>query len=541
CALFYDNNSHKKMRDSQAALFIADKLASQIENESGRAMDQLFNSLQSQTERADVNDVQAKKEAEQNWLARFENELNLGLKKWSDAEEEFLSARSEWEREAENVYLNDNQKWQEAYDELQNRKIAWSQKIEAQIQEGKLEWRNKLDVLEKEIDQSLREFQSALLWENEQKRQIVQSQEEAYAQSRAILETAQKGVDIWYERWGEKYKGLYSYWKTEDNHFGKTIDISLVGTSNLRNQILSWKDSLANILNSRYRDASRKSYDSLQRRIQEAMQNPNDPANKSSWILEDAGKTYFELYPQLECSRNSSGEKIKEAVRKLSGLKYYVGNSSEAWDWMNNALDMWNAASEILSWLDLYDSFERRAGEALCSLYSDSCANIQIVDELSSEKAKALWLVDYWSCRADIAAAVVKYAQNDFSDLEWAQETERNLSAAVERYQKAKQEYQDAFEFAKEKRLDVLTERDQYYEALAASQELLQRIEVERQAYDKLYQAKVEILDKMAGDSSLELLFDLQSLNYQSEDFKKYLWRYCSDAQEDFDQKFEEQ
>lgn len=549
--LLYDHDSLKKISDSQAALFIADKLAGQIESESGRAIDQLFNSLQSQVDFESADDVSAKKEAEQNWLLRFENELNLGLKKWSDAEEEFLAARSEWEKDAEELYINDSQKWQEAYDELQNRKVAWSQKIEAQIQEGKTQWRQKLGALEEEIDQSLREFQNVLLWENEQKRQLVQSQEEAYSQIRAILASAQSGVEIWYERWGEKYRGLYSYWKTEDNSFGKKIDLSLVNSSYLKNEILSWKENLAKSLNDCYLKICQKKYQEMLLQIEaEEAEKAKNAANgqpqggqyssqtysQSQNQNENKIKSFEELYPQLACSKNSSVDEIWDACQKIMQEKSYAEDlAKEYWACLEDARVLWSAHSELFDWLDLFDEFKERAGEPLGSLYANTCDGMQIFDELSSERAKASWLLEYWESRVKIAEALVEYAQNDFSDMEKAEQSQKNLNDALERYNEAQAAYQEAFEKTSGSRLELLEEQEKYFKALSDSQEFLERIDAERRAYDDIYQKKLDILGQMAKDPALDLVADLQGLNYQSEDFKKYLWRYCSESQDDFE------
>ncbi|MBR5097471.1 MAG: hypothetical protein IK094_10250, partial [Treponema sp.] len=365
-ALLYDHDSLKKMSDSQAALFIADKLADQIESESGRAMDQLFNSLQSQVDFANADDVEAKKEAEENWLSRFENELNLGLKKWNDAEEEFLSARSEWEREAENIYLNDNQKWQEAYDELENRKIAWGQKIEAQIQAGKEEWRNKLGVLESEIDQALLEFQDALAWESEQKKQIVQSQENAYVQSRAILESAQKGVDVWYERWGPKYKGLYSYWKVEDT-FGSGRDLSLVGTVYLKNQIYNWREDFAQSLIDVYCKICKSKYEEKLLEKEKAKRRDSDDSEPIE-IPEYDPEKIWEEYPEMTYSWLSGTQEIWDACVSVFLDRQYVSDVPEEW-WqcLKTIRTLWDAHGELFEWLDLYDKFKKRAEESLYS------------------------------------------------------------------------------------------------------------------------------------------------------------------------------
>lgn len=545
--LLYDHDSLKRMSDSQAALFIADKLASQIENESERSIERLFNSLQEQPGFVDQKDLQAKREAEENWLSRFENELELGLKKWSDAEEEFLSARSDWEKEAENIYVNDNQKWQEAYDELQNRKLAWSQKIEAQIQEGRSEWRQKLESLDKEIEQSLRDFQNALLWESEQKKQIVQSQEEAYAQSRAILEIAQKGVELWYERWGEKYNGLYSYWKSEDNPVGKNFDLSLVSTSYLKNQIYSWKESLVNSLNDCHKKIEQKKYDEYMDAMSywrdeqyRLSQSSGGHAPLSQWTGE--GYDYSSGYDFWNYSKNDSAQRLCEACNKILHDRRYAGGvAEEYWDCLADASELLTVYSELFEWLDLYDAFTQRAKEALYALYSDSCANIEIVDELSSEKAKASWLVDYWTKRVQISEAVASYAQNDFSDLEWAAQTEKNLADALEAYKLAQENYQSAIAKAEEKSLDLLAERDKYYEALAASQTLLERIDQERNAYDQIYQERLELLERIEEDPSLEMLFDLDSLNYDSQDFKRFLYHYCLEEEDAYQKNLSEQ
>lgn len=545
--LLYDHDSLKRMSDSQAAMFIADKLSSQIENESERSIERLFNSLQDQPDFVDQKDLQAKMEAEKNWLGRFEKELELGLKKWSDAEEEFLSARSDWEKEAENIYVNDNKKWQEAYDELQNRKIAWSKKIEEQIQAGRSEWRQKLESLDKEIEQSLRDFQNALLWESEHKRQVVQSQEESYAQSRAILEIAQKGVELWYERWGEKYNGLYSYWKSEDNPIGKKFDLSLVSTSYLKNQIYSWKESLANSLNDCYKKIEQKKYDeymdALSHWIDEqykASQSPGGHSSQSAWTGE--GYDYTGSYQYWSCSKDDSVEALCAACRKiLKDRRYAPGVAEEYWDCLSDASDLLSVSQELFEWLDLYDAFSQRAKSALYALYSDSCANIKIVDELSSEKAKASWLVDYWTKRVQISKAALDYAQNDFSDLEWAFQTEKNLADALDAYKLAQENYQIAINKAEEKSLDLLEERDKYYEALEDSQKLLERIDQEREVYDQIYQERLDLLERIEKDPSLELLFDLDSLNYDSEDFKRFLYHYCLEEEESYQENLSEQ
>lgn len=115
--LLYDHSSLKKASDSQAALTIADKLASQIEGESERAVEGLFNSLETEAREADAGGVQADKAKENGWLLQFERELEIGLKKWEDAEVDFLTARSEWEKSAEALYSEDVKNWQDAYQE----------------------------------------------------------------------------------------------------------------------------------------------------------------------------------------------------------------------------------------------------------------------------------------------------------------------------------------------------------------------------------------------------------------------------------------
>ncbi len=497
-SLLYDHDSLKKLSDQSAALFVADKLSSQIEGESERSMNELFNSLETRSALANQEDIAAASEVEKNWLSRFKRELAFGLEKWSEAEVDFLRARSEWEKDAENVFAGDSQKWQEAYNELQKRKLAWSEKIQAQIEEGRRDWRERLSALDEEINRSLEDFQSALAWDVEQKKQLVQSQEEAYVQSRAILESAQRGVDIWYERWGEKYKGLYSYWKTEDNSFGRERNLSRVSSGHLKNEILVWKENFI------------KSLKTL---------------------------AYCNL-TAAEASADQISAACQLALQKKSRRPDIC---QEYWQCVKDGGALWNAATELFEWLDLFDCFKQRAEGSLYSLYDDFASDLEIYDELEFKKARALWILDYWKERWQIDQAALDYAQNKFSDLEWADKTERRVDEAMKACDKAKAFYQELAGMSEEKRAELLSWREAYFLALSDTELLLEKTNQEREAYDSICKERLALRQALLSDSALDLLSELQALNMSDDVFFKSLFAYCSKSEAEANERLSEE
>ena len=430
--LLYDHDSLKAQSDARAAMTLADALAGQIELETRRSIEELFASMESEVDgggKDDGVDVSSKGE---NWLMQFEREVQRGLQKWEDAETNFLTARVEWERSAEELYAKDSQKWQEAYNELQDRKKIWSEKIYEQMQEGEREWQRKIGELDEEISAYMQDFQKALSWELEQKEQVALSYVEAYSQSRAILQSARGGIESWSARWSEKYKGLYSYWKSEDAEFWQKLDAANVFPEDFRGAILAWKRGLA--------ESVKRVYGSARDAMLSAASVNADYFLWNYYLIQDFNSRAEEV---ASCSEFSDAQEIGSVCRWLYSQKavyesIFGSLPREYSDILLNAQSFWTASSELCEFLDLFDKFSAKADDFLSAFCETNFLQVDVCDNLDVEKAKAAELVKSWEERVQIAQAVYDYSKNPFSDIESAQESQRNLDQAIEKYNEAR-------------------------------------------------------------------------------------------------------
>lgn len=207
-----DRESIKAEKTKESAKIIAREISDKALTESNVAMDRLFSELEKTAsgknmEEADVSDL----------LANFKVVFNKGLKVWEDAEIEFLKNRKEWENEAEKTFQNGKEKWQEAYNELRKKRTDWEKsitekinKIQDEVARKNKDNANKLSEMYKSYNAALEEEKSKLL-------QIAESQVALYGKLRNALVMCKQGIESWYGIWESKYKGVYSYWKTEDN------------------------------------------------------------------------------------------------------------------------------------------------------------------------------------------------------------------------------------------------------------------------------------------------------------------------------------
>lgn len=518
--LLYDHSSLKKISDSQAAAVIADNLALQIEGESERAVARLFDSLETEAKDAGSQDVKASQENLDKWLGRFESELKAGLKKWEDAEIEFLTARSEWEMEAQSLYSDDVQKWQAAYQELQDRKSAWTKKIAAQIEDGEREWQKKFSGLYEEIAAYMQEFQNSVALESGQKESLVDAQIMAYKQSRAVVQTAQSGIDNWYASWALRYNGVYSYWKTEDAEFGRNCSLSSRSTYDLKNEALSWKRDFIKSVKAFFSEAETK-FTYL-------------------FILSKGGYPYtLEFYTNMtktkelveQCSENSSYEQIESLCRELYSYKRHFDEDEideRYWECLCSGGAMWYAQNELFEWLDLADKFKAKASEYFALAVAEPESDLFVCDDLSREKAKAEYLYDSWESKARLYQAVFDYSQNPYSDIESAARTQENLDAAIAKYEAADAEYRRLLELSKQKGAQVEAARDNYALSVERAQEAMKALEAAEKEYDSIVDEGSQIYSMSYYDTVYELVVRFQSLNVDDDDFEKLLLAYAA-------------
>lgn len=517
-SLLYDHASLKKISDSQAAAFLAETLAAQIEDESSRELSRLFNSLEKEVEQVpDGADCLSRGQSDA-WLEQFERELQRGLERWNQAEEDFLAARSEWELQAERVYASDSQKWQDAYEQLQERKLAWSQKIQEQTQSGLLEWQKKISGLDEEISWRLQDIQNSIALETEQKKQSALSQVQAYEQSRAILQTVQMGVDNWYARWSDKYNGLYSYWKSEDREFGKKHSLSSVTTNDLKNEIFSWKCDFISTIQDFF-DKAAKEF--VFRAVAFSGQFP--------YTADFMVDITYKKQRLFECGANSSSEELAAALEGVCAWKDLLGPAwaSEAcWSYIMSAQSLWDAPAELYEWLDMFDKFEGRANGLLESMQGFVFSEDDLCDDYSVQKARTAALLEAWDERAQIAQVVYDYSQNLYSDIDSAQKTAANLEAALEAFNETRDDWQALLDQASEKKDAAERARNDYLLAMQKAQGLEAAFESERAVYDELYDER-ESFWSSVGYWSLEgLLRELNAYNTPQAEMEKKIEAY---------------
>ncbi len=520
--LLYDHDSLKAQSDARAAMTLADALAGQIELETRRSIEELFASMENEVDGGGMDDGADVSSKGENWLAQFEREVQRGLQKWEDAETNFLTARVEWERSAEELYAKDSQKWQKAYNELQDRKKNWSEKIYEQMQEGEREWQRKIGELDEEISAYMQDFQKALSWELEQKEQVALSYVEAYSQSRAILQSARGGIESWSARWSEKYKGLYSYWKSEDAEFWQKLDAANVFPEDFRGAILAWKRGLA--------ESVKRVYGSARDAMLSAASVNADYFLWNYYLIQDFNSRAEEV---ASCSELSGAQEIGSVCRWLYSQKavyesIFGSLPREYSDILLNAQSFWAASSELCEFLDLFDKFSAKADDFLSAFCETDFLQVDVCDNLDIEKAKAAELVKSWEERVQIAQAVYDYSKNPFSDIESAQESQRNLDQAIEKYKEARNACLSCMDLALQKNAAVESAKKNCEEALQKTRAAMDALEAEKKKHDDLFDQRETLRSSSLFTAVSELCDMVKNLNVPADEFESLLLAFST-------------
>ena len=512
-ALLYDQDSLKKLSDSEAAATIARELAESIESRTSESMAQLFNELETELEGASADFLSGAKEQE--WLAKFERELAAGLAKWQEAELSFLAARVEWEQNAESIFIGDNEKWMEAYNELEKRKSEWAAKIERQIQEGTKKWEEKHSLLQEQISNYFDEFQNKLAIEIQQKKEIISAEIETYNQCREILAMAKSGVSNSYAKWCEKYNGLYSYWKTEDSSSDADSD-----TKAIDSKIAEWKSVFI-----------KTALDIIERYLNKA---------KST---EESELT--ELYDEISrLSEKSSLDEFSKIAKKIAQqknkIKSLLSNSdeeiaNEIWQIFGNCSTLAKDYEEISDWLELFERYEKEVQSSLSMIYETAGGGTAQsgLDEIENEMAKLAALESYWESREKIALGVYEYSQDYTSGIESADATTKNLEDALKRYEEKKAEYQRMLDSLSALQTEVKEAQKKYDSAAEDVATALEHIETQCKIYDELYERYKATGDSKAFDEISALNEKLQSIELDGTQYMKLLLSYYFELQEE--------
>ena len=374
-----DKESIKAEKSKEAAKVIAREIADNALTESNVAMDSLFSELEKTVssknmEEADVSDL----------LSNFKVVFNKGLKVWEDAETEFLKNRQDWETEAEKTFQNGEEKWQDAYNELRSKRSEWEKsiserikKIQEEVARKNLDNENKLSEMYQSYNAALEEEKSKLL-------QIAESQITLYGNLRSALVMCKQGIESWYGIWESKYKGLYSYWKTEDNEKYE-FDIQNFNEEKAK----KLKKDLANIVNSWHYKKTLKS----------------DLSN-----LEDL----------ITSAEKQSGN--AELLKNLKALK-------TADDWID----------QILYYKEQIKTVEN-------NIYNltGNIEDVSFKSELEIELSKAQQLVQYWEEELYVAQQVEQYAKNADASRDSSEKTKSEKEDAEKEYDNAQSAYEKA-------------------------------------------------------------------------------------------------
>lgn len=374
-----DKESIKAEKSKEAAKVIAREIADNALTESNVAMDSLFSELEKTVssknmEEADVSDL----------LSNFKVVFKKGLKVWEDAETEFLRNRQEWENKAEKTFQNGEEKWQEAYNELRGKRTEWEKsiserikKIQEEVARKNLDNENKLSEMYQSYNAALEEEKSKLL-------QIAESQITLYGNLRSALVMCKQGIESWYGIWESKYKGLYSYWKTEDNEKYE-FDIQNFNEEKAK----KLKKDLANIVN--------------------------------SWHYKKTLKSDLSNLEDLITSAEKQGGNA-ELLKNLKALK-------TADDWID----------QILYYKEQIKSVEN-------NIYNltGNVEDVSFKSELEIELSKAQQLVQYWEEELYVAQQVEQYAKNADASRDGSEKTRTEKENAEKDYDNAQSVYEKA-------------------------------------------------------------------------------------------------
>ncbi len=302
--LFLEYSKQKKdssdESQEQTAEILSNILSKTTEEETSIAMEELFNSLETKIEAQKTTDAET-----QELLSKFKEVFNSGLSLWEKAETDFLIARSEWEENAENVYLESEKLWIKAFETLQEKKTEWKNSITERISliQEKIQAENL--SYETSLEQSLSEYAVILTEESSKKYENSIAVVNIYSGLRNSLCVVYEGIvslcSLLEKENSQKYRGLYSYWKTESQENVGSIDET------------SCKKVLEIIQNEKLTD------DSKAKRFLEWF----EQAKTYNQKIENVRKQIFELTLESEFSDKNFTELELEIFRLKSLKKYW--------------------------------------------------------------------------------------------------------------------------------------------------------------------------------------------------------------------------
>lgn len=204
----------------EAAKAVLQDVVAEATDKINAQMDSLFSSLETQLQNPTDTDFDSDA-----FLEQFKSLYNQGLDSWAKAEQDFLNDRTDWENSANDTYNEACTVWTAALEELLTKKNAWKNKVEEQIQNLPAQIQAMQNAYDKQITEALTQYSASLETQKKTYLEYSTALVQNYQNLSDMLLTTQGCVDDWCILWGEKYNGIYSYWKTEDNSDTDAADL----------------------------------------------------------------------------------------------------------------------------------------------------------------------------------------------------------------------------------------------------------------------------------------------------------------------------
>lgn len=451
----YDHSSMKKNADENAASVVTDRLIAEVESDTQNNLDVLFDRL---NKVSDYEETELKLEKD-DWFESFQKYIDEGIEKWNEVETEFLEAKYAFESEAGEKYEQDIQKWADAYDELVMKREEWNKNIEERIEEGIVIWQQKSEKLNLEIDKAMEDYKNEILAEYRQKNEEFAVNCEIYTQTRTLLTTACNEVKDWIGVWADKYDGLYSYWKTEDNE---------------ENEI---------------------------KKLKQIVNVNQDNCEEIKILIESIKSLYEKTVSDLKTQNNSE-------------LNYQYR------DYLAKDQLLWSELELVDNWLNVISEYSDTLSECIKNLkntafdYSD---NTYALSEYKIEYKRLENSLLLCQKEVEIAKAVYEYSKDNTSKVEKKETTEINLKNAESLTEKVNEEYKVLSEKVNDLRLEYENALVEYENQKQVVSDLLTELENAKIDY-KTTELSISFTDLEAVKEKFEAFVNsINLINYDTQ------------------------
>jgi len=457
----YDRNSLKKITAEEAATLIATNLAQEAISKTSNSIENLFNDLES----SDIKD-------ESEWLQKFQYELQKGLTVWKESELTFLTERAEWERNAENVFINTEIEWNNAYQKLSAEKKQWEQQFLERINENYKKWQEKNEKLSMQIAAARQELEKAIYEERTQLEQSINLQFEIYNQSRDMLASCKEGIEGWFSQWRNDYIKVYKYWnergKTEKYFSNGIIEgISVNGFEENTDYDCNLKDFINN------KDLLKKQIDDWK------------IAYKSMTIIENKA-----LYESSESLLNEKSgwivlaERTYEKINKsIETLYSYVGNT-------------------VILEEDEY------------------------ISNLDKEYQKTKAVLEFWKEELEVAQALNEYIKNTTSTVDTKDETYAKLELKTKEYKEKLDEYEQVVKESQDYYKTITKYQNEYKDFSNIVSVKQKEVEIARENYQQILIMVNGVEVDTIKDSIERLMESLNNVSDKTEKIRDYQQQY---------------